>query len=76
MVRSRSAVRFRALALVLLFMLFMRRWQSGQLHQTVNLTPSGYAGSNPARRTRAEMLIFVWALQTLLYMIFLSQNND
>ena len=27
---------------------FMGRWQSGQLHQTVNLTPHGYAGSNPA----------------------------
>ena len=26
----------------------MGRWQSGQLHQTVNLTPHGYAGSNPA----------------------------
>ena len=23
------------------------RWQSGQLHQTVNLTPHGYVGSNP-----------------------------
>lgn len=23
------------------------RWQSGQLHQTVNLTPHGYIGSNP-----------------------------
>jgi hypothetical protein len=29
----------------------LRRWQSGQLHQTVNLAPSGSAGSNPARRT-------------------------
>ena len=27
--------------------LFMGRWQSGQLHQTVNLTPHGYVGSNP-----------------------------
>ena len=25
----------------------MGRWQSGQLHQTVNLTPHGYIGSNP-----------------------------
>ena len=25
----------------------MGRWQSGQLHQTVNLTPHGYVGSNP-----------------------------
>lgn len=23
------------------------RWQSGQLHQTVNLAPHGYGGSNP-----------------------------
>ena len=29
----------------------MRRWQSGQLHLTVNQTPSGYVGSNPTRRT-------------------------
>ena len=29
----------------------MRRWQSGQLHLTVNQTPSGYGGSNPSRRT-------------------------
>ncbi len=27
--------------------IFMGRWQSGQLHQTVNLTPHGYVGSNP-----------------------------
>ncbi len=27
------------------------RWQSGQLHQTVNLTPSGYGGSNPSLPT-------------------------
>ena len=26
----------------------MGRWQSGQLHQTVNLTLHSYAGSNPA----------------------------
>lgn len=30
------------------YSLIMGRWQSGQLHQTVNLTPHGYAGSNPA----------------------------
>lgn len=30
----------------------LRGWQSGQLHQTVNLAPSGYAGSNPAPRTK------------------------
>ena len=30
---------------------FLRRWRSGQSHQTVNLTPTGYAGSNPALRT-------------------------
>ena len=29
-----------------------RRWQSGQLHLTVNQTPSGYVGSNPTLRTR------------------------
>jgi hypothetical protein len=28
-----------------------RRWRSGQSHETVNFAPSGYAGSNPARRT-------------------------
>ena len=28
-------------------LLSMGRWQSGQLHQTVNLTPHGYVGSNP-----------------------------
>ena len=30
----------------------LRRWQSGQLHLTVNQTPSGYVGSNPTRRTK------------------------
>ena len=25
----------------------MGRWQSGQLQQTVNLSPHGYVGSNP-----------------------------
>jgi hypothetical protein len=30
----------------------MRRWQSGQLHHTVNVTPSGYVGSNPTLRTK------------------------
>ena len=30
----------------------MRRCQSGQLELTVNQSPSGYAGSNPARRTK------------------------
>src|SRR3989338_1064776 len=32
----------------------MRRWYSGQLQQTVNLSPSGYEGSNPSRRTNTE----------------------
>ena len=32
----------------------MRRWQSGQLHLTVNQTPSGYVGSNPTRRTKLK----------------------
>ncbi len=30
----------------------MRRWWSGQSQQTVNLSPSGFAGSNPALRTK------------------------
>ena len=34
----------------------MRRWQSGQLHLTVNQTPSGYVGSNPTRRTNKKRL--------------------
>jgi len=29
----------------------MEGWQSGQLHQTVNLASSDYAGSNPAPST-------------------------
>ncbi len=37
-------------------MSFLRRWRSGQSHQTVNLTPSGYAGSNPALRTASLKL--------------------
>ncbi len=32
----------------------MRRWQSGQLQETVNLPDLSYAGSNPARRTRTK----------------------
>ena len=28
------------------------RWQSGQMQQSVKLSPYGYAGSNPARPTR------------------------
>lgn len=31
--------------------IIMRRWQSGQMHETVNLAPSGYGGSNPPLRT-------------------------
>jgi hypothetical protein len=30
----------------------MRRWWSGQSQQTVNLSPSGFGGSNPSLRTR------------------------
>lgn len=29
----------------------MRRWQSGQLQETVNLPDLSYVGSNPTRRT-------------------------
>ncbi len=29
----------------------MRRWWSGLSQQTVNLSPSGFVGSNPTRRT-------------------------
>ncbi len=32
----------------------MRRWQSGQLQETVNLPDLSYAGSNPARRTKYQ----------------------
>ena len=39
----------------------MRRWQSGQLHLTVNQTPSGYEGSNPSRRTIRELIGFLEA---------------
>lgn len=37
----------------------MRRWQSGQLHLTVNQTPSGYVGSNPTRRTILKSVLAV-----------------
>ena len=30
----------------------MRRWWSGLSQQTVNLSPSGFVGSNPTRRTK------------------------
>ena len=33
---------------------FTGRWQSGQLHQTVNLAPSGYGGSNPSLPSRSS----------------------
>src|SRR3989344_2500639 len=56
MVRMGSSVRFRSLALD--HFVFMRRWQSGQLHQTVNLTPSGYGGSNPSLRTNIKLSDF------------------
>ena len=32
----------------------MRRWQSGQLQETVNLPGSPYEGSNPSRRTNTK----------------------
>lgn len=32
----------------------MRRWRSGQSQQTVNLSSSGYVGSNPTRRTKGK----------------------
>ena len=38
----------------------MGRWQSGQLHQTVNLTPHGYIGSNPI--LPKLFVPFLWAL--------------
>ena len=34
--------------------MYLRRWQSGQLQQTVNLSGSPYEGSNPSRRTRVR----------------------
>ena len=33
---------------------FTGRWQSGQLHQTVNLASSEFGGSNPSLPTRSE----------------------
>ena len=32
----------------------MRRWWSGLSQQTVNLSPSGFVGSNPTRRTNEK----------------------
>jgi hypothetical protein len=34
---------------------YTRRWWSGQSQQTVNLSASAYAGSNPARRTKQKI---------------------
>ncbi len=34
-------------------MLELRRWQSGQMHETVNLATYVYGGSNPSRRTNS-----------------------
>ena len=48
----------------------MGRWQSGQLHQTVNLTPHGYAGSNPA----LPNLVFKYAKVVLLVPIVQSDR--
>ena len=36
-----------------------RRWQSGQLHQTVNLAPSGYGGSNPSLRKKFDLKLYI-----------------
>ena len=33
----------------------MRRWWSGLSQQTVNLSPSGFVGSNPTRRTKFDL---------------------
>ena len=33
---------------------FTRRWWSGLTHETVNLAPSGFVGSNPTRRTETK----------------------
>ena len=38
----------------------MRRWQSGQLHQTVNLTPYGLQGSNPSYALIKNARFFIW----------------
>ena len=35
----------------------MRRWWSGLSQQTVNLSPSGFVGSNPTRRTKLVVSI-------------------
>jgi hypothetical protein len=41
----------------------MRRWRSGQSQQAVNLSPHGFAGSNPARRTKIlTQTEHVWVL--------------
>ena len=44
--------------------LHMRRWQSGQMHWTVNPTEYSYAGSNPARRTlyKNQLNFLSWAI--------------
>ena len=38
--------------------MYLRRWQSGQLQETVNLPDLSYAGSNPARRTNEKVSIY------------------
>lgn len=42
---------------------YMRRWQSGQLQETVNLPGYPYVGSNPTRRTsKLKVRPRVWLL--------------
>ena len=43
----------------------MRRWQSGQMQEAVNLPEYSYAGSNPARRTNTKTSKH--AFEVLLY---------
>ena len=45
----------------------LRRWQSGQLQRTVNPSPKGYAGSNPARRT--VFIVKVWYLRRIVPLV-------
>ena len=35
-------------------LLYMGKWQSGQMHLTVNQASSGYGGSNPSLPTKIE----------------------
>ena len=42
-----TAIIIKKKTLINLIAKLMGRWQSGQLHLTVNQTPHGYVGSNP-----------------------------